>query len=242
MTPSSFTPYNSAHTYAKILKVLLILGAVINLLEIVGILSSLLVPPMPVDAELAHPGTIAVTLLRVALLLLSGVLYIITVVLFLMWMYRSFKNVSTFGSAGRLTFTPGWAVGMFFIPFVNLVFPYRAVRELWQNSAAPEEHMFAAPSPPAFFIAWWVCWILCCIVGNIAFRLTTRRDGPDTPVLIVGIIAESLTIMAGLLAFLVVSEIDERQENTAAELKLASFTAPPAPPIYFEPPANSPQY
>lgn len=45
-----------------------------------------------------------------------------TAVAFLMWFHRTHKNLP--GLGGReLKYTPGWAVGGFFVPFLNLVRP-----------------------------------------------------------------------------------------------------------------------
>ncbi len=52
-----------------------------------------------------------------------------TIVLFLIWIYRAFGNLSVL-KARNLEFSPGWAVGWWFIPFANLVKPFQVVGEL----------------------------------------------------------------------------------------------------------------
>lgn len=49
--------------------------------------------------------------------------YILTVVFFLIWLNRSYKNLTPLG-AQDLAYSSGWAVGYWFIPFVNLVRPF----------------------------------------------------------------------------------------------------------------------
>jgi hypothetical protein len=74
---------------------------------------------------------------------------------FLMWIHRSHRNLSAFGAQG-LTFTPGWAVGWWFIPIFNLFRPFQIVREIWQASdpGMPAGAAWRrAPSSP--LIGWW---------------------------------------------------------------------------------------
>ena len=229
MTPTQFlTPYKSAHSLAQIVKVLLLAGVAINFLEILGAGVSALFPAVTGDEELGeNAGGLVVILLRFGLGLLSGGVYITTAILFLIWLHRSSKNVTAFGT-GPLSYSPGWVVGSFFIPFANLFLPFRAVREIWQNSFPPEDNRMSAPSTPVSFGLWWGFWIACCIAGNAAFR-AERRGVSDSAVEIAGVISEVLTIVAGLLAFLVVGEIDKRQEETSQRLRLGNFAAPPPP-------------
>jgi heme/copper-type cytochrome/quinol oxidase subunit 2 len=48
---------------------------------------------------------------------------IATIVFFLIWEYRAYKNLSAL-NAQNLEHSPGWAVGWWFIPFANLVKPF----------------------------------------------------------------------------------------------------------------------
>ncbi|HMA36213.1 MAG TPA: DUF4328 domain-containing protein [Chloroflexia bacterium] len=54
-------------------------------------------------------------------------------VLFLIWIYRAHRNLPALGAA-CLKYSPGWAVGGFFVPFVSLVLPFRVMAEIWKAS------------------------------------------------------------------------------------------------------------
>ncbi|MFC1995866.1 DUF4328 domain-containing protein [Chloroflexota bacterium] len=47
------------------------------------------------------------------------ILFVITAVLFYMWIHRAHRNLPSLGVSG-LKYSPGWAVGGFFIPILNL--------------------------------------------------------------------------------------------------------------------------
>ena len=61
------------------------------------------------------------------------VLAIVTGTTFLLWIYRSNKNLRAL-SGESMTFTPGWSVGWYFIPIVCLWKPYQVMKEIWNVS------------------------------------------------------------------------------------------------------------
>lgn len=89
--------------------------------------------------------------------------YICSIIAIAMWIYRAHDNLIRAGVSG-LEFTPGWSVGWFFVPFMNLVQPFQAMRELWNASFG---HAFNE-SAPATLTAWWAC----LLIGNIFLNLS----------------------------------------------------------------------
>jgi hypothetical protein len=230
MTPSVF-PFRSSHSLAQTVKTLLIIGVVINSFEIISTGIAQIFPSVAEDGEFEdNAGGVIVLLLRLGLLLLSALIYVATGIVFLVWLHRSVKNLPAFGTPrSSLSYSPAWSVGSFFVPFANLVIPFKATRELWENSVPPEDNAISVSSPPASFYAWWTFWILCCIAGNLAFRAEQQELLSESGLEILGVIAETLTVVAGLLAFLVVGEIDQRQQSTSQRLELGQYARPPQP-------------
>jgi len=54
-------------------------------------------------------------------------------VAFLMWIHRAYRNLPALG-ATRLDYTPAWAVGWFFVPFISMIRPYYVTAEIWRLS------------------------------------------------------------------------------------------------------------
>jgi hypothetical protein len=121
-------------------------------------------------------------------------------------------------------------VGSFFIPFANLVVPYRAVKEIWQKSGPPDEAFLAEPDPPGSFPAWWTFWLLASFASNISMRVSFNEKVPESTATMISIIAAALSIVAAVFAYLVVDAIDKRQEEASETLKLGKFSVPPFPP------------
>lgn len=96
-----------------------------------------------------------------------------TAVAFLMWFRRVHRNLPSLGGR-ELKYTPGWAVGGFFVPFLNCVRPLQVMREVWHGSDPSGIARDTAPSGPAIrnqlgtpaWIAWW--WGLLLISSVLA--------------------------------------------------------------------------
>ena len=103
------------------------------------------------------------------LVLAQELLFIVTVILFLRWIYHAHSNVRVLGARG-LTYSPGWAVGAYFIPIVNLWVPLRAMIHLARASRAPATWERERTAP--VIVTWWVVWLLWWAVWLVAASAT----------------------------------------------------------------------
>lgn len=232
MTPSPAPArFNSAHFRARMVKILLIIGAIATAFSIVVETISLPFLTALEEQDVADDPAAAVVVLVVFLFaVVELIIYITTVVFFVMWLYRAYSNLRAFDPLRPLDHSPGWAAGSFFVPFANLIIPYRAVRETWQKSGPADETLFAEPKPPLFFPVWWLFWILASIAGNIAMRASFSGNVDLTTVTMTSVTASVLSIVAAFFAYMVVNAIDKRQEETSERIKLGRFAEPPPPP------------
>src|SRR6185295_7113854 len=79
-------------------------------------------------ADVEHADTLVM-----ASLVAWVVLFAVTGIVWCVWQHRAQRNAIEL-AYGKLQFTPGWAVGWWFVPFANLVKPFQTVRELWKAS------------------------------------------------------------------------------------------------------------
>ena len=170
---------------------------------------------------------------------IAGCLAAFAVVTFLMWLYRGYTNLPSLRS-DNMEFSPGWAVGWWFVPFANLVKPFQAVRTLWSESDPdfdPEMGFLSrtAASAPGFMAFWWAAWLLSNFAANISGRLFDP-DKPDT-MSITGYaftVSGILTFIAALLALKVIYEITIRQEQRHVRIGFVASTTPPPPPTFVQ--------
>lgn len=99
--------------------------------------------------------------------------FIVTGIAFLKWIYRANLNCRGFGVEG-MKFTPGWSIGYYFIPFLNLVRPYQSMKEIWQVSHDPRN--WKAQSGSALLGWWWALWIFSNVLGQIVFRTSMNAN------------------------------------------------------------------
>ena len=83
------------------------------------------------------------------------------------WLYKAAKFYSNVGATG-LKFTPGWTVGWFCIPILNIWKPYQAVRQLYQ--VATDWRNWQSIPVPNIFRLWWGLWLFSNAVGQMLFR------------------------------------------------------------------------
>jgi hypothetical protein len=226
--------YLSAHTLSVATVALLAANVVTDLLEIVlnlvflGLYPDLSLPDEPSGGDMAF-GLSALGLVAV-----SVVIYLSTIVVVLMWLYRSCRNLLAFNVQG-LEATPGWAVGYWFVPILSLFKPLKIVNELYHSSLAEdrdEMFTFTNNSSTALTGGWWATWIATLLLSNVANALERGAGNNATRAsVVVQIAALAFSVMAAVLLIMIVREIDARQTATASELAAAA-AEPPPPPIF----------
>ncbi|HEX8197618.1 MAG TPA: DUF4328 domain-containing protein [Pyrinomonadaceae bacterium] len=169
--------------------------------------------------------------------ILEFVVFIGCVVFFLLWLYRCYKNLAALKS-GSPEYTPGWAIGWWFIPFANLIKPLGVVRDLWNESDPdfdPELNFLSnSVGTPALLGWWWVFWLLSNFSANITGRLSDVESAEGLRTLSIALIIASLFgIVAAALAILVVKNITKRQEARFSRMgDIQPQFAPPPPPQF----------
>ncbi len=108
----------------------------------------------PKNLTMAHSPAlmIALGIINIATILLTLAL----TVLYLMWLYRACANLAATNSV-PLRFSPGWTVGSHFVPLVNLVIPFLAMRQLYNRSMGEGPDL--ADSGVSDVASWWACVI-----------------------------------------------------------------------------------
>jgi hypothetical protein len=135
-------------------------------------------------------------------------------ILWLRWLHAAYGALREVGS-GYTTFTPGWAVGYWFVPLVNLVRPYQIVRELWQRSESANALDALPGQTPNLVSGWWGLWLVAALGGRVA---ASQQMGaatlPDlTSATMVQLVIDAIVLAAGVLAVLIVRRIAQVQSG-----------------------------
>ncbi len=142
------------------------------------------------------------------------VLFIPTVALFLMWIHRASRNLKSLGAHGQ-RFSPGWAVGWWFVPIMFFFRPYQVMAEIWRGSHAAEFLAWRDGTVSTLLPWWWALWVAGNIIGfAVAFSNSLGTDAMlSSAALRWELLSHPLTIGAGVLAILVVRRITRRQDE-----------------------------
>ncbi|MFM5931496.1 MAG: DUF4328 domain-containing protein [Novosphingobium sp.] len=135
------------------------------------------------------------------------------------WIYRAWSNLHVLGLEG-LNYTPGWAAGSLFVPFVNLVIPMKAMRELYNRSSGEDAWQSEAPAPDVS--SWWSAFLAAMflrlillyvlIVNSIPFLRFVAPPGVNTGLHALSMI---LFLAAAFFLFRAVSAITRFQMSSS---------------------------
>jgi hypothetical protein len=145
----------------------------------------------------------------------------LTSALFLVWFRRPYRNLAALG-AQELEFTPGWAVGWWFVPVACWWMPYRATHEMWKASDPRAALTTSVQSrcqigASAVIRLWWAAWIASVLLFNCAAFVVK----PDAGQPWLSALSAAATALAAILSILVVRSISARQVDRSRQLTSA---------------------
>ena len=101
-----------------------------------------------------------------------AVVTLATGILVLQWIHRANYNARALG-ATRMEFTPGWAVGWYFIPIANFWKPYQAMKEICRASLRPSR--WWEEKAPSLLPLWWGLWLLTSGAEGVSWTASTEE-------------------------------------------------------------------
>jgi Domain of unknown function (DUF4328)/Protein of unknown function (DUF2510) len=211
--------YRSLGTLAKTLFVLLVVGFVLGVIVVLSgwveldLLGRIVADPGSVSTAEAEASDQRQALIALVDLLL----WLGTAVVFIVWFRRAYRNLPALGvEAPR--FSSGWAVGAWFVPFLNLVRPKQIMDDIWQASdpALPARQSGAGIRPPVPFLltAWWTMFIVTNLLAWYAFTLARDATSPEQlrTASAATFASDILYLPLTALAYQVIARVTRRQE------------------------------
>ncbi|ABW28790.1 hypothetical protein AM1_3803 [Acaryochloris marina MBIC11017] len=112
-----------------------------------------------------------------------------------------------------MQFTPGWAVGFYFVPILSFFKPCEAMVEIWKISQDPMN--WENQSNDALVGVWWSLFLVSNIAGNISIQTALRAKDPETLTLstVAAIISTIAGIALDIVAVSLVSKILKMQQK-----------------------------
>lgn len=140
--------------------------------------------------------------------------YLMTAIVFLRWVYCSNRNASSLVD-DKLEFTPGWAVGWYFVPFANLWKPYQVMAEIFKASHPDFVNDWTSASAPSVTSRWWTLWILGNIIARVQSRMSMKAETLDELLRAtqVTLASEVLSVVLGITAITLVKKVHAWQHE-----------------------------
>ena len=157
---------------------------------------------------------------QAAIAFTQSALYLASAIAFLMWVHRAHKNLPSLGVTD-LRFTPGWAVGWFFVPIMFLFRPYQAISEIWRasepNLNTTDSTSWKTVRTSSIVGWWWAFFLISEFAGKIVLRVTMGAEELS------GLLASTYAYMAAAfidvvgipITILMVTRISQLQETKA---------------------------
>ena len=123
------------------------------------------------------------------------VLFIISGFTFIMWFRRAYYNLSIRTTAVH---DHSWAAGSWFVPFLNLIRPYRIMMELSSKTSQLINLRTTqfTHSNSTLIGMWWTLWILGNFGGNLLMRETLSAETVEE-------LLQSTSVAIGVSAFMI---------------------------------------
>ena len=234
--------YKPIDRLASGLLVLLAISLIVDVIAVVSDLSELSLLGRAARGELVTSAEGRANDLRqLALQLIQIVVFIVTAIVFIVWFHRAYKNLLPL-QAGPLRYGTGWAIGGWFVPFLNLVRPKQIMNDIWRASdpELPRNVAHGSGRPVSPWINWWWgAFIISGILARILFRSADDADSLTelTELSRLTLATDVASVVLDVLAIEVVRRVTGRQSARAQVIYGGAPAAVGAGPQTAPPPA-----
>lgn len=149
----------------------------------VEVLAGLVVTAALAGVETLEPGAGRTQIAGISLLVMAGAgffelaAYIVIAVLFLRFLYKAVQQAKGFTTPYSYA-SPGWAVGYWFIPFINLYRPFQAVKALFKACATQAGDEAKPAAGEQLLSAWWAMFLVANMVAWMFAESATDMSTP----------------------------------------------------------------
>ena len=148
-----------------------------------------------------------------AMATILGVLTLAIFVVFIVYLYRASKNTELWNHNSR-TWTPGWAIGGWFIPLANFVIPALVVSDTWRRSPEPRPTTDVSQRSGTRIVwLWWVLFVIGIIGSRLDIDPSTISDARAQDW--INIVTSIVLAASAIPLVIIVRTLARRQQETA---------------------------
>lgn len=215
--------YSSPRNHARVASALLAGSVVVNAIAVASSIRHVVLWSRLID----DPGAVTVDQIQTttdrqdAFGIIQLVFLLVVGISMIVWTRRVYRNLEPLG-ARSLRFGEGWAIGGWFVPFLNLVRPKQIVDDVWRASdparseREPQAWRDRQVSPLLHW--WWGAWIASNLIGFVAQAQDEATADAARSQAIWLMVSDGAGVVASLLALAVVLRLTDRQIARADRL------------------------
>jgi Domain of unknown function (DUF4328) len=230
--PKSIPTFVSGHSLAQWVLIFILLGMLMHLIAIGSDYSQIQFILKVKAGDTISPGTANANDRRQQTIGSLQLLVLLpTYLLCLLWIHRVHRNLLALG-ARRLRFTPGWAVGWWFVPIMNWFRPYQVMKEIWKASdpevKLSDSSSWQTATTPRVMPWWWALFLVSHYLGSQLFGKLLSPSTQSGAALLDDLLLTSWAMLAlevlnlavSVCAITLISGIDKHQEEKSQRLGL----------------------
>ncbi|TYZ10545.1 DUF4328 domain-containing protein [Hymenobacter lutimineralis] len=135
-------------------------------------------------------------------------------VFFLQWFRRAYFNIREAGI--RTQHTDGWAVGAWFIPFLNFVRPYTIMKEVWYGTL----QMAGRYRGHTLLRWWWIAYLVHSVTINYESSSAANATDDNSAW---ALISTFFDIASAILTLIVVRYVHEAEQEASYRLQVGTL-------------------
>jgi hypothetical protein len=130
------------------------------------LLSDVQADPDSIDMNMINASDTFIIAVNVAHI----IIVILSIVFFIMWFRRAYYNLHTL-PWHNARYTEGWAAGSWFVPVINLWWPYQIMMDIWRGTQHALKERLGEPRSAAIVGWWWALHIITNFYNYISSRI-----------------------------------------------------------------------
>jgi len=147
--------------------------------------------------------------------LLGLIVYITSVVVFIMWFRRAYGNLHRMGIS-YLKNTESMAVWTWFVPFINLYKPFQIMSEIWletQEKIKKLDAEYIIKSGTLLIALWWSLFLISGFLGRYVLQTSFKDETLEQLILHseMSLYSDILEVPEALLVILIVLKISKME-------------------------------
>lgn len=134
---------------------------------------------------------------------LVSIIFICCAIIFSFWIYRASVNTHALNPQTKIEFSPAMCILCYFIPILNLYWPYKSMKELWLLNVKTEN--------TTMILNWWITYLILNITASVVTKLANHDQISLTGYLVLDSISNIFGVIAAVLAIKMITEINKAQ-------------------------------